>query len=770
MGKLVATSQYLADASLNSARFCYNHQHYQYRAYHSAYPQLLEFLQRNYASVLPGRRFEFRSRRRTPFDGGFSGTGTGHRVKESARTVLTTDASPFGWGAHLQLQWAQGRWSQQDLLNNINWLELRSIHLALQHFKNVIAGQHVLVLTDNIAAKAHPRSAGFYMSGRKFSWSLLIGHDDHGSRTWWNYPSHPHGGFRQVILGPAVAQSNRLALERQALSHDSYSSRVIAVIQQSRHALMNRIYNATWKSFCNWCAGHKVELSGVSVPIVLEFLMDGLDKGLSPSTIHRQVAALATVLMCENATPLTHHPLVRSSLKGANNAKPPPVHRYPLQVLQALIAPPLNLWRLDLLSMKLHYFLRTISFNNSAGDTISFDENSELVAGFDVINWITFPNKSFLRMKVGYLDPQALSGYQLTVHEETIIWHSSFNQILPVALCNEKCHPGYRQKKKEGEPFCCYYCVPCPDGKISNQKDMDNCFKCPEDQFPNKSKNHCIVKRLRFLSFLHPLGISLTFLVLFFPLLTILILGIFIKNQNTPIVKANNRDLTYCLLISLLLCFLCSLLFIGQPQRVTCYLRQITFGITFTVAVSCILAKTITVVVAFMAIKPGSRMRKWVGKRLTTLILFGCSFIQTSICAVWLCVDPPFLEFDMYSLPGAILVQCNEGSLGMFYYVLGYLGFLAIVSFTVAFLARKLPDSFNEAKFITFSMLVFCSVWLSFIPSYQSTNGEYMVAVEIFSILASGAGLLSCIFFPKCYIIILKPKLNIKEQLIKRNT
>ncbi|KAK9397355.1 type-2 vomeronasal receptor [Crotalus adamanteus] len=422
------------------------------------------------------------------------------------------------------------------------------------------------------------------------------------------------------------------------------------------------------------------------------------------------------------------------------------------------------------LHWQLHYFLRTISFNNTAGDTISFDENSELVAGFDVINWITFPNKSFLRMKVGYLDPQALSGYQLTVHEETIIWHSSFNQILPVALCNEKCHPGYRQKKKEGEPFCCYYCVPCPDGKISNQKDMDNCFKCPEDQFPNKSKNHCIIKRLRFLSFLHPLGISLTFLVLFFPLLTILILGIFIKNQNTPIVKANNRDLTYCLLISLLLCFLCSLLFIGQPQRVTCYLRQITFGITFTVAVSCILAKTITVVVAFMAIKPGSRMRKWVGKRLTTLILFGCSFIQTSICAVWLCADPPFLEFDMYSLPGAILVQCNEGSLGMFYYVLGYLGFLAIVSFTVAFLARKLPDSFNEAKFITFSMLVFCSVWLSFIPSYQSTNGEYMVAVEIFSILASGAGLLSCIFFPKCYIIILKPKLNIKEQLIKRNT
>ncbi|XP_039200464.1 uncharacterized protein LOC120308450 [Crotalus tigris] len=178
---------------------------------------------------------------------------------------------------------------------------------------------------------------------------------------------HPHTrGY--PAPGPAVAQSNHLALERQALSHDSYSSRVIAVIQQSRRASTNRIYDATWKSFCNWCSGHKVEFSSVSVPIVLKFLMDGLDKGLSPSTIHRQVAALATVLICENATPLTHHPLVRSFLKGANNAKPPPVHRYPSwdleQVLQALIAPPfepMETCSLDLLLMKVAFLVAITS-------------------------------------------------------------------------------------------------------------------------------------------------------------------------------------------------------------------------------------------------------------------------------------------------------------------------------------------------------------------------------------------------------------------------
>ncbi|XP_031236826.1 vomeronasal type-2 receptor 26-like [Mastomys coucha] len=417
------------------------------------------------------------------------------------------------------------------------------------------------------------------------------------------------------------------------------------------------------------------------------------------------------------------------------------------------------------LPWKLHPFLqkgqlgRITNEKNAVNKEVSATE-------FDIFNYQSLPVGSKGQVKVGEFIFESHSVQHFSINTKLITW-GKYHKEVPLSVCSQSCPLGFRKTPVEGKPFCCFDCLPCPDGEIANETDMDQCIKCPEDQYPNKQKNYCLPKIITFLSHEDTLGAVLVSVAISLSAFTAMILGLFIHYRDTPIVRANNRNLSYLLLVSLMLCFFCSLIFIGQPSTATCVLRQMIFGVVFSVAISAILAKTFIVVVAFKAIRPGSTLQTWMVTRLSNAIVCCGSIVQVCICAVWLGTYPPFPDVDMQSEFGQIILWCNEGSTFAFYCVLGYLGFLATLSLLIAFVARRLPDSFNEAKTITFSMLVFCIVWISFVPTYLSSKGKTMVAVEILSILASSSILLFCIFLPKCYVILLRSGGHSRKKFFK---
>ncbi|XP_069816726.1 extracellular calcium-sensing receptor-like [Dendropsophus ebraccatus] len=416
---------------------------------------------------------------------------------------------------------------------------------------------------------------------------------------------------------------------------------------------------------------------------------------------------------------------------------------------------------------KLLRYIKRVRLTLSSGQELYFDKNGDPPAVYDIVNWQLGPDDTIKHIKIGSYDTTRSSDQVFHINTSIIQWPAGEQMVLR-SVCSESCPPGFRKATRRGQPVCCFECVQCPQGEISNQTDSLDCLKCSWDQWPNLQKSKCLPKTIEFLSYEDPLGSTLAVTTVISSLVPASILRLFIKYKNTPIVKANNYHLSCFLLFSLSLCFLCSLAFIGPPQAEKCLLRQCAFGIAFALCVSCILAKTTTVVFAFWATKPGSRLRKWTSLRVSLLFIFLCSLLQFLLCIMWVSLAPPFPQYiSTQAQPTIISYECNEGSPIAFWCMLGYLGLLASISFIVAFMARRLPDSFNEAKFITFSMLAFLSVWVSFIPAYLSAQGKYTVAMEIFAILCSSWALVICMFLPKCFIILFRPNMNSRENLVR---
>ncbi|XP_070537151.1 extracellular calcium-sensing receptor-like [Ptychodera flava] len=289
------------------------------------------------------------------------------------------------------------------------------------------------------------------------------------------------------------------------------------------------------------------------------------------------------------------------------------------------------------------------------------------------------------------------------------------------------------------------------------------CTTCPDGYWSNSEKSACIEKILDYIKWTSTSGIILEVLVAIGVTLTLLCSGAFIYHRHTPIIKACNRELSYLMLIFLLCCYVGCLAYLGLPSGILCTIR-IANGIAYTGCVAILFVKTQRLVSIFNARLSSSLIqRKLAGLKYQFLTVLTFVFVHVALVVITHMLAPPIVERNTKISTTKTYVQCTPTSDGFALSTSIYTWVLAGVCLFFAFRARKLPNNFNEAKFITFAMFMYFSVWSIYYPVSFWTYGQLKALSQAIVIFVSSTFILVCIFLPKFYIILLKPEFNTKE-------
>ncbi|XP_060232924.1 vomeronasal type-2 receptor 1-like isoform X1 [Meriones unguiculatus] len=416
----------------------------------------------------------------------------------------------------------------------------------------------------------------------------------------------------------------------------------------------------------------------------------------------------------------------------------------------------------DFEARELLFYFKQMKFTTHDGRQMELDANGDMESGYyDILNWQMDNAGEIAFIKVGEYKFKSTK-YELVLQKNsTLFWNTEASR-LPESVCTKLCPPGTRKGIRQGQPICCFDCIPCADGYVSEKPGQRECEQCGEDDWSNAQKSKCVPKDVEFLAYEEALGFTLVILSIFGALVVLAVTVVYVIYRHTPLVNANDRELSFLIQMSLVITVLSSMLFIGKPQHWSCMARQVTLALGFCLCLSSILGKTISL---FFAYRISVSKTKLISMHpiIRKLIVLVCVVGQVGVCAAYLVLEPPRMFKNIEIQNVKIIFECDEGSIEFLCSIFGFDVLLALLCFLTTFVARQLPDNYYEGKCITFGMLVFFIVWISFVPAYLSTKGKFKVAVEIFAILASSYGLLGCIFLPKCFIILLRPKRNTDE-------
>uniref|UniRef100_A0A3Q1BUC3 G-protein coupled receptors family 3 profile domain-containing protein n=1 Tax=Amphiprion ocellaris TaxID=80972 RepID=A0A3Q1BUC3_AMPOC len=408
-------------------------------------------------------------------------------------------------------------------------------------------------------------------------------------------------------------------------------------------------------------------------------------------------------------------------------------------------------------------YIRNVNFTGIAGTPVVFNVNGDAPGRYEIYQYQITNNTTEYKIIGHWTD-------QLHLDTNEMQWPGGTQEV-PSSICSQPCRPGQRKKTVKGIP-CCWHCENC-DG-YQYQADTYTCKMCRFDLRPNENHTGCVPIPIVKLEWSSPWAVIPVLIAVLGIMATLLVVVTFVRYNDTPIVKASGRELSYVLLTGIFLCYATTFLMISTPDVVICSLRRIFLGLGMSISYAALLTKTNRIYRIFEQGKMSVSAPRFISPASQLVITFSLISVQLLGVCIWFGVDPSQAIIDYEDQRTANpemsrgVLKCDISDLSLIC-LLGYSMLLMVTCTVYAIKTRGVPETFNEAKPIGFTMYTTCIVWLAFIPIFfgtsQSAEKMYIQTTTLtISVSLSASVSLGMLYMPKVYVVLFHPEQNVPKR------
>ncbi|KAK2582491.1 hypothetical protein KPH14_004793 [Odynerus spinipes] len=396
-------------------------------------------------------------------------------------------------------------------------------------------------------------------------------------------------------------------------------------------------------------------------------------------------------------------------------------------------------------------YIRNVTFVGRQGTEIKFNTDGDAYGFYNIYQYQRNEDNRFDYTLIGTWKEELSFDINMTR------WATGAGELhIPRSSCSDNCPLGHVRNFQEA---CCWRCVACrEDAYVFN----DTCNSCKPGYAPNETKTSCVKLTAEVISWTSPWALVPLVFASIGILSTLFTTFVFIRFNRTPVIMASGRELCYVLLVGILSCYGMSFVILSKPTKWNCTYLRIGLGLCLSICYSAILTKTNRISRIFNQGTKSIKRPSYTSPKSQVVIAIGITAVQLIGAIVWLIIVPPEIaEIHPYPLSAVLTCRVSTFSLMM---SLVYNMFLILMCTLYAFKTRKIPENFNEAKYIGFTMYSTCIVWLAFVPIYFGSKNDYKVQIAsmCMCINISASVALGCLFTPKVYLVLFQPYKNVR--------